>query len=146
MNTLKAIITTIFFLSINSYSIGQIEVYRVKQTQMTNDFKEYVSIDKNLIFDEVIIKQDEIEIGLPGNKVGVFKKGEIIKEYGEGASYSYKIPITKDMEITLFFTPYPKSTDTPRLFMAFVTMAGLVKSNPDIVNFFRLVFVDDLVI
>lgn len=57
MNTLKLIFTIIIFLSLHTFSIGQTEVYRVKQTQMTKDFKNYVPMDNNLIFDKLKLEK-----------------------------------------------------------------------------------------
>ena len=134
------------FLFCSQFLLGQNELYRVKQTQMTKDFKEYIPLDDNLIFTKVIMKKNIIEIGMPENKVSIFKMDEVFKEYGDGNSYSYLIKISEKMEITLFFEPYPSKTNKPKLFIAFVTMSGLVKSDPKILSFFRLVFVEQLVI
>lgn len=140
----RVFLIILFF--VYSFSVFcQNNAYDVDQTQVSRDLKVFKPLSTNPIFTGFVIKSDGIECYMPEGKYSFIENDLIYKKPSEDRSYELNLSIDDNLQVALFFTPYPQSTSESKLLFAMVTMGGLVKSDPNLITFFRLVFHKELV-
>ena len=143
---MNILITISIFVSLSFLSFGQNQAYYVKQTQVSMDMQKFDALADNPIFTKIVFKGEGIEFNMPGSKFSFIDFEKIDKVNLSNNSFRYELSFTDGLEAALFFTPFPYNYSDPTFVMCIVKMPGLISSDPSIITFFRLVFVDELVI
>lgn len=142
---MKRIPWLLFLTLFCGVTLAQNQAYYVKQTQVSNDLNTYKPLDNNPVFSEILIKENGIEFSMTGGKYTFIDKKKINKVNLGEDGFRYEIDFAEGMDVTMFFTPDPQSLGTFQLFMTIVGISGLVKSDPKLMTFYRLIFNDSLV-
>lgn len=129
-----------FIISLSLPGYGQNIAYDVMQTHITSNLKDYTALDANPIFTGFVVKENGVECMMPDGKYSFIKNENINKKYKDGDDYELVLLIDDNLQVTLFFTPYPKAYSEPKLILGMVTMGGLIENDPNKITFFRLVF------
>ncbi|WP_432223124.1 hypothetical protein ACRASX_16300 (plasmid) [Flavobacterium sp. TMP13] len=142
---MKQLIIALFFIY-SAKLTAQNQTYYVKQTQMSKDAENWQKMDINNLFTKIVFKENGIEFTMFEGKFTVINYNRVNKVDLENNSYRYEISISEGLDVVLFFAPYPLMTNPPKMLMGIISMSGVVKSAPERISFFRLAFIEDLVI
>jgi hypothetical protein len=138
------VLTFLLFYSFNTFAQNQ--AYYVKQTQVSYDMERFEALVDNPIFTKIVFKENGIEFNMPNSKFTFIEFSKIDKVDLTENSFRYEVEFSDGLKAALFFTPFPYTYSDPKFIMSIIQMPGLVKSDPSIITFFRLVFVDNLII
>ena len=135
----------ILLIAMTSKVYSQNHAYYVKQTQISMDMESWKALQANLLFVEIVFKEKGIEFNMLNGKYTFIEWSKINKVGLEQNSYRYELSIS-DMDVGLFFIQQSYENSTAKLAFAIVNIPGLKKEDPNIITFFRLVFIDGLMI